>query len=102
MSEATVRHLLVTSAFRRAAKRAAKRHPELVVTIKDTLETLAANMFSPSLRTHKLQGELHGCWACSVGYDWRIVFSVGDPIEQDGVTAETITLLTMGTHDEVY
>jgi mRNA-degrading endonuclease YafQ of YafQ-DinJ toxin-antitoxin module len=27
-----------------------------------------------SLRTHKLRGSLAGCWACSAGYDLRIVF----------------------------
>ncbi len=102
MRETSVRHLLVTSTFQRAAKRAAKQHPELVAAIKDTLETLSANMFSPSLRTHKLHGELRGYWACSVRYDWRIVFGIGDPVEIDGFTAETITLFTMGTHDEVY
>ena len=38
MRETSVRHLLVTSTFQRAAKRAAKQHPELVSAIKDTLE----------------------------------------------------------------
>lgn len=102
MQESSARHLLVTSAFRRAAKRAAKQHPELADAIGETLTKLAANMFEPSLRTHKLRGELQGCWACSAGYDWRIVFGVGEPMALDGVTAETITLFTMGTHDEVY
>jgi addiction module RelE/StbE family toxin len=102
MGETSVPHLIVTSSFQRAAKRTAKQHPELIAAIKETLEALEANMFSPSLRTHKLYGELRGCWACSVAYDWRIVFGVGDPVEIDGFTAETITLFTMGTHDEVY
>jgi addiction module RelE/StbE family toxin len=102
MRQASVRHLLVTAAFHRAVKRTAKRRPELLADIRRTVALLAADMFDPSLRTHKLHGELQDCWACSVDYDWRIVFGAGPPVEIDGVRAETITLYTMGTHDEVY
>lgn len=56
----------------------------------------------PSLKSHKLRGDLQGCWACSVTYSIRIVFEVGPPEVIRGVEAETITLLTVGTHDEVY
>jgi mRNA-degrading endonuclease YafQ of YafQ-DinJ toxin-antitoxin module len=59
-------------------------------------------MFAPSLRTHKLHGDLQGCWACSVNYSVRIVFEVGSPEQINGMTAETLLLLTVGTHDEVY
>jgi mRNA-degrading endonuclease YafQ of YafQ-DinJ toxin-antitoxin module len=54
------------------------------------------------LKTHKLRGDLKGCWACSVNYSVRIVFAVGAIETIDGVTAETILLLSVGTHDEVY
>lgn len=36
-------------------------------------------------------------WACSAGYDLRIVFKYVE--DEDG---EAISLLTIGTHDEVY
>lgn len=29
---------------------------------------------NPRLKTHKLKGKLAGSWACSAGYDLRIVF----------------------------
>ena len=32
------------------------------------------NPFAPQLETHKLKGKLSGSWACSAGYDLRIVF----------------------------
>jgi mRNA-degrading endonuclease YafQ of YafQ-DinJ toxin-antitoxin module len=44
-----------------------------------------------------LKGNLAGSWACSAGYDLRIIFSF---VEQRG--AEAILLETLGTHDEVY
>jgi hypothetical protein len=51
----------------------------------------------PSLLTHKLRGPLAGCWACSAGYDLRVVFEY---VQHQG--AEAILLLALGTHDEVY
>ena len=53
--------------------------------------------FQAGLKTHKLKGELAGSWACSVGYDLRLIF---DFVEHEG--AEAILLQNVGTHDEVY
>ena len=91
------RELLRSSAFVRAAKRLLKRDPEAVEHLRLALEALSRDAFSPGLRTHKLKGRFDGLWACSAGYDLRILFEF---VEQDG--AEAILLLTVGTHDEVY
>jgi mRNA-degrading endonuclease YafQ of YafQ-DinJ toxin-antitoxin module len=57
------------------------------------------DLYVPALSTHKLSGQLIGLWACSCGYDCRIVFA----IELDNETQlEVIVLLDIGTHDEVY
>ena len=58
---------------------------------------LAEDAFHPQLQTHKLRGKLRGSWACSAGYDLRIVFRF---VEHEGT--EAILLETVGTHDEVY
>jgi len=53
----------------------------------------------PLLRTHKLAGDLAGYWAFSVDDDLRVVFL------WDGDVAALVTvatLVTIGTHDEVY
>ncbi len=91
------RHLIRSEAFVRAAKRLLKKHPQVAGAVQDALEMLAADSFHPQLKTHKLKGDLAGSWACSVGYDLRIVF---DFVQHDG--AEAILLKTVGTHDEVY
>jgi mRNA-degrading endonuclease YafQ of YafQ-DinJ toxin-antitoxin module len=69
----------------------------MAVSIAASLEQLSADAAHPSLRTHKLRGPLAGCWACSAGYDLRIVFEY---TPHDG--KEAILLLAFGTHDEVY
>ena len=38
------------------------------------VELLLEDPFDPALETHKLKGKLAGAWACSAGYDLRIVF----------------------------
>lgn len=101
-ADSSFRHIFITKTFERAAKRAAKQSSDFSEQLRATLQLLQANMFDAGLRSHKLKGELYGCWACSVNYSIRIVFEVGEPRTIAGVTAETLVLLSIGTHDEVY
>ena len=55
------------------------------------LRLLATDPRDPRLRTHKLEGGER--WACSYAYDGRIVFTW---------EADVITLLDVGTHDDVH
>jgi mRNA-degrading endonuclease YafQ of YafQ-DinJ toxin-antitoxin module len=91
------RALLRSSAFVRAAKKAVRKDPQCVVELQAALELLEADAFHPHLRTHKLHGPLKDSWACSAGYDLRIVF---DFVQHVGT--EAILLKSLGTHDEVY
>ncbi len=91
------RALVRSTAFVRAARRAIKKRPHLAEDLRSTLELLSVDAFYPRLRTHKLKGDLEGSWACSAGYDLRIIFEF---VQHEGV--EAILLQTVGTHDEVY
>jgi mRNA-degrading endonuclease YafQ of YafQ-DinJ toxin-antitoxin module len=44
-----------------------------------------------------LKGDLAGSWACSGGYDLRVVFEF---VRHEG--ADAVLLVPVGTHDEVY
>jgi mRNA-degrading endonuclease YafQ of YafQ-DinJ toxin-antitoxin module len=44
-----------------------------------------------------LKGKLEDAWACSAGYDLRVVFKF---VIYEG--SEAVLLLTVGTHEEVY
>ena len=59
---------------------------------------LVADPVEPRLRTHKLKGQLEGTWACSIGYDMRLIFEF---VKGAGKEDE-ILLIEIGTHDEVY
>jgi addiction module RelE/StbE family toxin len=74
-----------------------KKEPQLADHLQATLQLLTEDVFQPQLKTHKLRGKLAGTWACSAGYDLRIIFEL---VEFEGDPA--ILLITIGTHDEVY
>ncbi len=91
------RQLLRSSACIRAAKRLLEKQPNSESAFYQALTLLAEDAFHPRLRTHKLKGKLKGSWACSAGYNLRIVFDI-----VDHNSSEAILLLTVGTHEEVY
>ena len=94
-----MRELVLTAKFRRAYKKFVGRDKRLQKAIDSTLIAMSEDLFTPSLGAHKLSGELYGLWACSCGYDCRIVFALELNSE---TSAEVILLLDLGTHDDVY
>jgi len=94
-----MRTLIWGKTFVKVFKRTIKKHPTLSKDIEKTLRLLAEDPFDPQLETHKLKGKLSGTWACSVGYDLRIVF---DFVKSEGIKEDGIFLIEIGTHDEVY
>lgn len=94
-----MRELVLTPKFRRAFRKFVRNDSTLQVKIEQTLVKMQEDVFSPSLGTHKLSGNLHGLRACSCGYDCRIVFIIESDLQTQ---SEVIILLDIGTHDEVY
>lgn len=94
-----MRELVLTPKFKRAFRKFTRRNAKLQQQIETTLIEMEADVFASALSTHKLSGNLYGLWACSCGYDCRIIFSIesGESGEK-----EVIVLLDIGTHDEVY
>jgi mRNA-degrading endonuclease YafQ of YafQ-DinJ toxin-antitoxin module len=93
-----VREAVWDRKFDRAVNRLLRRNPHLREEIRRTIRRLREDPFQPVLGTHKLKGKLDGLWACSGGYDLRIVF-VFKKSERD---EDDILLIDIGAHDEVY
>ena len=89
--------LVLSPHFKKAYKKFVRKSPHLQEQIDSAIKLLEIDFYDAKLKTHKLSGELFGCYACSCGYDCRIVFTVE---EDDNV--QTILLITIGTHDEIY
>jgi addiction module RelE/StbE family toxin len=88
-----------SSGFKRSFKKITKKNSRLSDKIIETLKLLAVDPFTPSLKSHKLIGQMDGLWSCSVSYDCRIIFD----ISEDGQLLEMVILLIdVGSHDQVY
>ncbi|MFN6470723.1 MAG: type II toxin-antitoxin system YafQ family toxin [Nostoc sp. SerVER01] len=94
-----MRVLIWDSSFKRAFKRVVRKNPGLEDKIFEILELLVANPFAPVLKSHKLKGSLEGLWSCWVEYDCRIIYTFQPNPDAD---EDTIVLIDIGTHDEVY
>jgi len=88
-----------TTSFDKAYRKMVRRFPWLQHKIDQAIILLEQDINATALQTHKLTGKLFGLFACSCGYDCRIIFA----IETEETTKETfIVLIDLGTHDEVY
>jgi len=85
--------------FKRSFKRLINKNQQLQDKVLSVLELLGNDPFAPSLKSHKLTGQLNGLWSCTVAYDCRILFS----FKKDEMTGDDlIVLIDIGSHDEVY
>lgn len=85
--------------FKRSFRKLIKKNPSLKDTITNVLRTLSNDPFTPSLKSHKLKGNLSDSWSCSVTYDCRIIFTFSQYEESEEVF---IILIDIGSHDDVY
>lgn len=88
-----------SSGFKRSFRKITKKNPQLKNQIVKVLRLLADDPFTPSLKSHKLTGDLAGLWSCSVAYDCRIIFNFS---EDENLLEMVILLIDIGNHDEVY
>lgn len=70
-----------------------KRDPELLIKIHKQLSLFLQNERHPSLRFHKLKGEMKDFWSISIDMNYRMAGVI-----EDG----EMVFMTFGTHDEVY
>jgi addiction module RelE/StbE family toxin len=85
--------------FVRDLKRLILQNPQLKISIEKALYELENDYNDSSLRTHKLKGDLEGCWSCSIDSSNRIIFEFVHYPDDDRIA---INLLTLGSHDQVY
>ena len=94
-----MRTIIWSPGFARTLRRKLRQNPTFRRSVETSLRQLSEDPFHPSLHSHKLKGELAGVWACTVDYDNRILF---EWVEDSDSGEESILLLALGTHDEVY
>ena len=70
-----------------------KKNPQLLKKIHKQIQLFKENPKHPSLRTHKLQGDLSNSWSITIERNIRMIYYVSN---------NKIVFFQMGTHDEVY
>jgi mRNA interferase YafQ len=91
--------LVPDPSFKRSLKRLTRKNPQLKEKVSEILDLLSEDPFAPSLKSHKLTGQLDGWWSCTVSYDCRIIFGFENNLKAG---EERILLIDIGSHDEVY
>jgi len=84
-----------TKKYEKIAKKFFKKHQNLKERYAKTIYLLKNNPYHPSLRLHKLQGNLKEFYSVSLDIEYRIIL---DFIIVD----KQIILIDIGLHDEVY
>jgi addiction module RelE/StbE family toxin len=86
-----------TPYFSRLLQKLIRAKTEIKIIIENVVEKLAIDPYDPSLKTHKLKGPLSEAKACSIDYEYIIVFKFMKNIDET-----EILLIDIGTHEEVY
>jgi addiction module RelE/StbE family toxin len=87
--------ILITDSYLKKLKKFLKKHPDILERYSKTMQILEVNPYHPSLRIHKLQGNLKEYSSISINLQYRVVI---DFIIQD----DEIIPIDIGTHEEVY
>jgi addiction module RelE/StbE family toxin len=84
--------IIYSKPFRKAL---AKLAPRDFVAVEESVSLFQENRWNPILRDHALKGKMKGLRAFSAGFDLRIIYR-----DEGGFI--TITLLDVGTHNQIY
>lgn len=83
-----------SKAFKRTFRKTVKRQRDLEDRFWSRVDIFREDPYHPSLRTHKLTGQLDGLWSFSVTYDVRVIFRLVD--------GDKAIFVDIGDHDTVY
>jgi len=87
--------IIRTDTYFKKLKKFIKKHPEVLDRYIKVIKLLELNPYHPSLRLHKLKGNLKEYYSVSITMQYKVVI--------DFIIEENkIILLDIGTHNEVY
>lgn len=87
--------IIITDTYKRRVKKFLKKHPDMLKRYAKAITILEIDPFHPSLRLHKLKGNLHEYYSVSINMEYRIVIDFL-------VVNNEIIPIDIGSHDDVY
>jgi addiction module RelE/StbE family toxin len=88
-----MRKIITTKTFDKSFLKISRRNNTLQQEIIDCIKLLSQDINDIKLKTHKLSGNLKHFYSARVNFSIRIIFKYDD---------ESISLETVGSHDDVY
>lgn len=85
----------LSESYKKRLRKFIQSHKDMAVRYEKTLRILQENPYHPSLRLHKLKGNLSEYYSISINIEYRIIMDFM-------IVNEVIILLDIGAHDEVY
>jgi len=86
---------IITDEYKKRLKKFFKRHPDMIIRYEKAITILEIDPFHPSLRIHKLKGNLEEYFSVSINMEYRIVI---DFI----VKNREIIPIDVGSYNDVY
>lgn len=85
----------LSESYKKRLRKFIQVHKDMAVRYEKTIRTLQENPYHPSLRLHKLKGNMSEYYSISINIEYRIIMDFM-------IVDEVIILLDIGAHDEVY
>jgi len=87
--------IIITDTYKKRVKKFLKKHPDMLGRYAKALAILEVDPFHPSLRLHKLKGNLNEYYSVSINMEYRVVIDFL-------VIDNEIIPIDIGSHDDVY
>ena len=87
--------IIVPASYKKKVVKFLKKHPSLKETYSQVIRILELDPFHPSLKTHRLKGNLKDLHAISLNLSYRVTLKII-------IKNNEVILVDIGGHDSVY
>jgi len=87
--------IIITDTYKKRVKKFLKKHPDMLERYGKALAIMEVDPFHPSLRLHKLKGNLNEYYSVSINMEYRVVIDFL-------VVDNEIIPIDIGSHEDVY
>ncbi|UFH59200.1 type II toxin-antitoxin system RelE/ParE family toxin [Sulfurovum mangrovi] len=87
--------IIISDAYKKRVTKFLKKHPDMFKRYAKAMSILEVDPFHPSLRLHKLKGNLNEYYSVSINMEYRVVIDFL-------IVDQEIIPIDIGSHDDVY
>ncbi|MDY0402766.1 type II toxin-antitoxin system RelE/ParE family toxin [Sulfurovum sp.] len=87
--------IIISDAYKKRVTKFLKKHPDMFKRYAKAMSILEVDPFHPSLRLHKLKGNLNEYYSVSINMEYRVVIDFL-------IVDKEIIPIDIGSHDDVY